>query len=115
MMHALCRTKRIRHVMEPPEDSRHQWTCFPLELARLGVANGSYLTAGVFLVVGYVAGDVAGPGAIVSLVIAAFVSLLTGMYIDLIEISSGELKATTTSLENFGNRYLFVMQVHCML
>ncbi|XP_072035955.1 high affinity cationic amino acid transporter 1-like [Amphiura filiformis] len=78
MMHSLCRTKRIRHVMAPPDDS-HQWTCFPLELARLGIANGSYLTAGVFLVVGYVAGDVAGPSTILSLVIAAFVSLLTGL------------------------------------
>ena len=65
-------------MMTPPEDST-RWTCFPLELARLGVANGSYMTAGVFFVVGYVAGEVSGPSTVVSLIIAALVSLITGL------------------------------------
>ena len=60
-MQSLCQTKRVRAASDNAtgkDSTNDKRSCFPCELARLGVANGNCLAAGVFLEVGYVAGNV---------------------------------------------------------
>ncbi|XP_033642586.1 cationic amino acid transporter 2-like [Asterias rubens] len=81
----LASISRRKQVPHPPtcggevqSSSAAGLRCVPCKLARYGVGHGGSLAIGVFVIVGYVTGEVAGPSALLSLVIASIACLISG-------------------------------------
>ncbi|XP_038078274.1 cationic amino acid transporter 4-like [Patiria miniata] len=78
----LARTRQVQQPASRGENgcspSQEGARCVPFKLARYGVGHGGSLAVGVFVIVGYVAAEVTGPSALLSLVVAALACLITG-------------------------------------
>lgn len=77
-----------------------------MDLTSLGV--GSCVGTGMYLVAGMVAKNVAGPGVVISFVIAAVASIFSGMlfrklFLDIFYIKLGKITSWTT-LQTFGTK-----------
>ena len=90
----LASISRRKQVPHPPtcggevqSSSAAGLRCVPCKLARYGVGHGGSLAIGVFVIVGYVTGEVAGPSALLSLVIASIACLISGMYLYILTLN----------------------------
>ncbi|KAK0073272.1 hypothetical protein PV325_009989 [Microctonus aethiopoides] len=80
------RTKKIEHLQGDQQRNANSWAegvksskCLTtLDLTSLGV--GSCVGTGMYLVSGMVARSVAGPGVVISFIIAAIASIFSGVY-----------------------------------
>lgn len=71
-------TSNQRQPMRSMAPSTDEKLLNVFDLTRVGL--GGTLSVGIFLVIGYVAKSIAGPSVILSVIIAAIIAFLAGLY-----------------------------------